>query len=89
MFSTPTKTTSMDLLKGIVGDHKADIIADLRGILLNSDRSYHDIGKEARVYPETIEKWVTGETKSPQLLKVLAVANALGYDLMLVKRRRH
>lgn len=74
--------------KALGGLTSHDILADLRGILLNSQLSYEVIGAQANVGAQTINRWVSGETKSPQLLKVLAVANVLGYDLVLVRRRQ-
>ncbi len=77
------------LLKNAFEDSKHDIIEDLRGILRNTTLTFKYISEHSGVGANTISRWENGETKSPQLLKVLAVANVLGYDLMLVKRRTH
>jgi transcriptional regulator with XRE-family HTH domain len=79
-------TTEAENVIGDDGDTDA-LILELRGILWNSKRTYDSIGAAANVGPNTISRWASGETKRPQLLKVLAVARVLGYDLRFVRTR--
>ena len=60
------------------------LLEDLRGMILNSGLTFGKLGELANVGPNTISRWVSRQTRSPQLLKAAAVAEALGYRLTFV-----
>ena len=47
---------------------------------------WHDIADEAGISYQTIVNWCEGKTLSPQIRTLTAVANALGFDILLRKR---
>lgn len=64
---------------------RAEVFLDL--IVLIGSADPVALAAEAGISPSTIRNWLNGRTLSPRLNTLLAVADALGYDLRLVRRR--
>jgi len=50
--------------------------------------SVESVADSANVAPSTIYFWLDGTTKKPRLDTIVKVANAIGFDIQLVKRNR-
>ena len=68
--------------------YKLDLLVQICDIIRASKMTYSQISERSHVNANTISRWVSRETKSPQLLKVAAVALALGYTLVLVPTQK-
>jgi len=61
------------------------LFTDLKGELRGWD--IKSVAIEAEVAPATIYFWLCGKTKKPRLDTVARVANAIGFDLQLVRKK--
>jgi transcriptional regulator with XRE-family HTH domain len=65
---------------------KDPVIDKLRGIV--GGHKYSEVADKSGVSESTIHNWFHGKTKRPQYATVMAVARALGYKQVFVKRGR-
>jgi transcriptional regulator with XRE-family HTH domain len=63
---------------------KDPMIDYLRTIIQDSGETLKKIGEDSGVNPQTISKWLYGDTKRPQAASMNAVLRALGYKLEVV-----
>jgi transcriptional regulator with XRE-family HTH domain len=63
---------------------KDPMIDYLRTIIQESGQTLKKIGEDSGVNPQTISKWLYGDTKRPQAASMNAVLRALGYKLEVV-----
>lgn len=68
---------------------RTQMFLDLVGILSNiHGQELLDIADEACVAPATLYFWVSGYVTHPRLSTLVRVADALGYDITLQKRKQ-
>ena len=67
---------------------KDPIIDRMRTIVRDSGVSYKEIRNRSGVTVGCVRGWFDGETRRPMHATVAAVAQCLGYDLMLVSRKK-
>lgn len=63
---------------------KDPMIDTIRTVVQDSGQTLKRIGANSGVSPQTISKWLYGETKQPRAASVNAVLRALGYKLEVV-----
>lgn len=76
---------SFKLYKSYSFKDKDPIIDRMRTIVQNSGESYGSISNMSGVSSTCINNWFNGPTKRPQHASLMAVARALGYELVLRK----
>lgn len=70
--------------KSYVFTDKDPMIDTVRTIIQDSKETFKKISEDSGVSPQTIAKWLYGETKQPRAASINAVLRALGYKLEVV-----
>lgn len=65
---------------------KDPMIDYVRTVIRDSGETLKQIGEDSGVNPQTISKWLYGDTKRPQAASINAVLRALGYRLEIVPK---
>lgn len=64
-----------------------DPVVDLiRSAVFDDKREIKDIAAEARVHPNTISRWLYGDTRRPQHFTLMRVFFALGVEIKYIVR---
>lgn len=67
---------------------RCELFQLLRAAILRDGRTQKEIAQAAGVTQPTIHNWLWGSTISPRLNTIVAVADALGFDIVLQKAKR-
>jgi DNA-binding phage protein len=67
--------------------HRHKLMTKVVDSVIASGLSYEDVARKADVAPSTVHRWVARTTKNGKLDTVMAVLNASGMEMTLVRRR--